>query len=86
MEFAVYGGLFLLNMPLFRYIGGWFFDDLLDCLFFLRYLGTSQHFPEIYGELWDDMVRFAKFVVWVAICMALFGAECAIVRGLLWPD
>jgi hypothetical protein len=73
------GGLLLLNMPLFFYIGSWFFDDLSDCLFVFRYLGMKKFGSDLHEEFASDLWRYIKWLLWIAVCFAIFKGEWALI-------
>lgn len=78
----IYIIVFLLDLPIFYGLMRLFFKDVLDCLLVFRLLGQSRYFPEIYEELWDDMIRLGKFAVWVFLCSLIILLEFMAIKSM----
>lgn len=83
MELLLYGILFVLNIPIYKWIFRRIFDNVDDLKQSVKYSFTPDIISLFRGRFWKDQFGELKLSVFCFCCLLIFVIECVVVTWMI---
>ncbi|MGG3506566.1 hypothetical protein ABES58_13920 [Paenibacillus lautus] len=83
MDLVMYMVLFVLNIPIYKWIFGRIFDDADDLKQSVKYSFTPDIISLFRRRFWKDQWGELKLSVFICCCLGIFVIECVVVAKVV---